>query len=257
MDRAPDREHTLNVDPFVQLRLLDLQALDTRLDQVAHRRKTLPEAARVAALDGELASTYDRVVAARTVAEDLQREQAKAEADVEQVRERARRDQELLDGGSVGNAKQLESLRQELQSLARRQSDLEDVELEVMERLEGAEAALAQLRGQHDALSAERETVLAARDAAYADLDAERDRVAAERDGIASDLPADLLALYEKLRADHAGVGAAALYRGRCEGCRIELTPSDIARIRESLPTEVLRCEECRRILVRTAESGL
>ena len=78
-----------------------------------------------------------------------------------------------------------------------------------------------------------------------------------ERARVLPDIPADLLALYDKLRADHNGVGAAALHQRRCEGCRMELTPTDIGRIRDAAPDEVLRCEECRRILVRTPESGL
>lgn len=256
MDPAPE-EPPLNVDPFVQLRLLDLQAHDTRLDQLAHRRATLPEAARAAELERALAGIDDRRVAARTIVADLEREQAKADADVDLVRQRAAKDQQLLDSGGITNAKQLESIQSELRSLARRQSDLEDIELEVMERLEGAEAALTALEREHESLAAELAEVVVARDEALAGLDADSASVRAERDGLAAGVDPDLVRLYEKLRADHGGVGAAALYRGRCEGCRLQLPPVDVERIRNAAPDEVLRCEECRRILVRTAESGL
>jgi predicted nucleic acid-binding Zn-ribbon protein len=74
---------------------------------------------------------------------------------------------------------------------------------------------------------------------------------------IATEIPDDLLALYERIRADQAGVGAAHLQRGRCGGCRLELPPSEIEQLRKAPANEVIRCEECRRILVRTAESGL
>ena len=79
----------------------------------------------------------------------------------------------------------------------------------------------------------------------------------AERDEVAGEMPADLLALYEKLRTQHGGVGAAKLFRGRCEGCHMELNPTDIGRIREAPSDAVVRCEECRRILVRASDSGL
>ena len=80
---------------------------------------------------------------------------------------------------------------------------------------------------------------------------------AGERARVLTEIPAELVTLYEKLRIDHNGVGAAALHQRRCEGCRMELTPVDIGRLRDAAPDEVLRCEECRRILVRTPESGL
>ena len=68
---------------------------------------------------------------------------------------------------------------------------------------------------------------------------------------------AELVALYEKIRARENGVGAAALHQRRCPGCRLELTASDVSRLRDAAPDEVLRCEQCQRILVRTPESGL
>jgi predicted nucleic acid-binding Zn-ribbon protein len=96
-----------------------------------------------------------------------------------------------------------------------------------------------------------------ARDAALSMLAEEEATATADRAAAAAGVSADLLALYDKLRADNGGIGAAQLHRGRCEGCRIELTPVDIGRIRDAAQEEVLRCEECRRILIRTAESGL
>ena len=72
-----------------------------------------------------------------------------------------------------------------------------------------------------------------------------------------ADEPADLINLYERLRVQHGGVGAAALRRGRCEGCHLSLNTVDLNAIRAAAADEVLRCEECRRILVRTDESGL
>ena len=248
---------TAKADPWAQLKLLDLQALDTRLDQLAHRVASLPEHAEIAAAEEALAGVSDRVVVAATEADDLGRAVRKAEADVEQVRTRVARDQGLLDSGAVSSAKQLEDLQRELASLARRQSDLEDTELEIMEALETAQAAVLALEGERSGIEAAREAAVQRRDAVLAEAETDIAAAKAERAEVAGEMPADLLALYEKLRAQHGGVGAAKLFRGRCEGCHMELNPTDIGRIRESPSDAVVRCEECRRILVRASDSGL
>lgn len=247
----------MNAEPAVQLRLLDLQALDSRLDQIEHKRRTLPALATIADLDGRLGGLRDRIIAAETEVADLERTLTKAEADVEQVRARSAKDQELLDSGRITSAKELESLQQEIASLARRQGDLEEAELEVMERLEDARSALGTLTAERDEITAARDAAVSERDAAWGDADRDKEWVGSERSNVLGDIPADLLKLYDKLREDHNGVGAAALHQRRCEGCRMELTPTDIGRIRDAAPDTVLRCEECRRILVRTPESGL
>ncbi len=256
MDLAP-REHPLNADPFIQLRLLELQDRDTKLSQLDHRVRTLPDAARLAELDVRLARLRDEVVAAETIAGDLELDQAKADQDVEQVRDRVKRDQYLLDSGSIGDPKQLQSIQQELQSLARRQGDLEDVELGIMERVEGARAAVVVLTSDRDAVAAERQALSDSVTDQLADIAHDRAIVAAERAALAGEMPAELLGLYDKVRADHGGVGAAPLHRGTCQGCRLQLPPTDIEAIRAAPADAVIRCEECRRILVRTPESGL
>ena len=247
----------MRADPAAQLRLLDLQAVDTGLDQLAHRRGTLPELAEIASLTTGLPPLRDAVVRARTDVEDLARQIKTLEGDVEQVRNRARRDEERLTSGSA-SAKELESLQHEVASLARRQTELEDIELELMEQQEAAQAALttaeAQLSDTEKRL-AEAET---RRDAVLAEMAATEAERRAEREPIAAQVPADLLALYEKIRSSTgAGVGAARLRAKRCEGCRLDLSGSDLAAAKAAAEDEVLRCEECRRILVRTPESGL
>jgi uncharacterized protein len=247
----------MRADPAAQLRLLDLQELDTRLAQLRHRRRSVPQIAELAALEQRAAQLRDREVAVRTAVSDLERAQAKAEADVEAVRERIARDQRLLDAGSVASARQLEDLQHEIASLTARIAVLEDAELEVMEQLEQAQGRAAAVAADAAGLAEQRAAAEAARDEAFRDTDAEGTRVAAERARVAPEIPADLLALYDKVRGDAGGVGAAALHRGRCQGCQLTLTPADLGRIRGLAADEVVRCEECRRILVRTPESGL
>lgn len=256
--RSPSRprRYVLKADPSRQWRLLDLQGIDTRLDQIAHASKNLPEHAKVAALEEKTQGLDSLLVRARTELHDIQREVAKAEADVQLVRERAARNQARLDAGT-GTAKDLQALQHELTSLARRQSELEDVELEVMERAEDSESAVAQLDVQRAALAGELEQLTAARDAALADLDAEAERVRRPRADTVAGVGEDLVGLYEKIRATSGGLAAAALRQRRCGGCQLELNNVDMNRIKAAPENEVLRCEECRRILVRTAESGL
>ena len=234
-----------------------MQDNDTRLTQLAHRAATLPDSQRLADVETRLARVRDEVVAAETILSDLETEQTRADHDVEQVRERMRRDRDLLDNGSIGEAKQLQSIQAELDSLARRQSDLEDIELEIMERVEGARAAVVQLTEERDALASERDTLAASVHEQLAAIDAERRMVVEQRGVVAADIPADLLGLYDKIRADQGGVGAAPLHRGSCQGCHLTIPPTEIDEIRAAAPDEVVRCEECRRILVRTPESGL
>ncbi|MBO0900052.1 hypothetical protein J1G42_09360 [Cellulomonas sp. zg-ZUI222] len=237
-----------------QRRLLDVQELDTRLAQLAHKRRSLPALARLVELDSRLADLETALVTSRTAASDLRTEVAKAEADVDQVRSRARRDQQRLDGGQVG-AKDAQALTSELASLAARQSHLEDVELEVMERLEAHESVLRDLEQARAALVEDRDRVVAERDAGFAEVDAEAARVRAERERTADGLDGGLVALYERLRGQLGGSGAAALRGNRCEGCRLELNPLDLEAIRARPVDAVVRCEECGRILVRLTDS--
>jgi len=236
-----------------QRRLLDVQELDTRLDQLAHKRRTLPELARLVELDSQVTDLHTALVTSQTAVSDLRRELTKAEADVEQVRVRAARDQARLDSGQ-GSPKDLQALQSELGTLARRQSELEEVELDVMERLEAHETALAEVSTAHGSLADKRAAVEAERDAAFASIDADVAVVRAERATAVEGLDAGLVALYEKLRAQLGGKGAGALRGRRCESCRLELNPLDVEAIVKAPEDQVVRCEECGRILVRLPE---
>jgi predicted nucleic acid-binding Zn-ribbon protein len=250
-------EQPLNAAAADQLRLLDVQALDSQVDQLEHRRRGLPVHARIHQLSQRLTELRDLIVGAQTEESDIAREQTKAESDVDQVTARAARDQQLLDSGRVGSARELESLQHEIGSLNRRQGALEDIVLEIMERRETVQQRLAQFVEERDKLTVELADTENERDAAVADIDRQVAAAATDRAATVQELPADLLTLYEKLRAQHDGVGAAALRRRQCEGCRLELNSIELSRIRQASPDEVLRCEECRRILIRTADSGL
>jgi len=246
----------VKADPEVQLRLLDLQAHDAALARLEHRRRTLPELAVIADADTRLAALRADVVRAETEVGDLDRELRRLEDDVDQVRRRAERDQQRMLSGAVP-AKELESLQHEVETLTRRQSDLEDTELEVMERREDAETRAGEVRGEVEKVTAARSEAEQARGKAFAEIDAEAAADTEARAALADRLPADLMTLYEKVRAASGGVGAAMLRQRRCEGCRLELMGAELRAAQAAPPDEVLRCENCRRILVRTTESGL
>lgn len=247
----------MKADPFAQLRLLDLQALDSASDRLVHRRRTLPELAEMDRLDRLVAGSRDDVVRAETEAGDLARETKKFEDEIALVRARKARNDERMASGAVTQSKQLADLEHENVSLLRRQGDLEDRELEVMERAEAVQEVLDRLLSEQSGRREARSVAEQARDSAWAEIDAEVSRSAAERTVVAGELPADLLALYEKIRKAEGGVGAGEISRGRCGGCRLDLMGNEIAAIRAAAPDEVLRHEECTRIMVRTAESGL
>jgi uncharacterized protein len=241
----------------VQLRLLDVQELDSRADRLRHRRRTLPELAEITELETERRRVDDEQRDARIAVDDLTAEQARADADVEQVRTRQRRDQDRLDSGAVGNPKDLERIQAELVSLARRIGTLEDAELEVMERLEEAQGRLDGAAERLAAVDHRLADLVAARDEAFAGIDADLLALEAERGPVAEQLPDDLQRLYERLRESKGGVGAAALRARACGGCRLTLDAAELGVIRAAAADEVVRCEECQRILVRTSESGL
>ncbi len=104
---------------------------------------------------------------------------------------------------------------------------------------------------------AELAEVTAARDAKLVDIDRELDDVQARRGPVVTDLPADLIGLYDRLRESKGGVGAALVRARRCSGCNLDLDHAEVATIKAAADDDVIRCDECSRILVRTSESGL
>ncbi|MGW4461772.1 zinc ribbon domain-containing protein [Micromonospora sp. NPDC004704] len=246
----------MKANPQEQRRLLDLQAIDTQLAQLAHRRRTLPEHAELEALARQLSALEDERVRAQVAVDDLDRDINRMEKDIDQVRARKDRDQARLTVGS-GPARELEAIQHELNSLNRRQSELEDTELELMEQRETAQGVLDGILERLTTTRETREATEQRRAQSLADIAKEEEFKTGARQPLSADLPADLVALYDKIRETSGGLGAALMTHGRCGGCRLELYGADLARIKAAAPDEVVRCEECRRIMVRTAESGL
>jgi predicted nucleic acid-binding Zn-ribbon protein len=246
----------VKASPQTQLRLLELADLDTELARLDHRRRGLPEVAELSGLEAKTGELRDALVVTETELGDLDREQGRAERDVEQVRVRIEKDRARLDAGQVSAARELASLQSEIENLHRRQGDLEEVVLEMMERRETLESQRDELTASRDSLGGEIAEVTARRDAVFAEIDEQAAKALDRRGGVAAEVPADLMALYDQIRKTK-GSGAALLRAGRCEGCHLNIDAADLKGFRAAAPDDVIRCEECRRILVRTPDSGL
>lgn len=248
---------TIKADQGAQLRLLDVQAVDTALSQLTHRGRTLPEHAEITRLQTERAAVGSNLVAADTAVSDLELEQTRADSDLEPVRERLARNQQRISAGSVADPKALASMIDEVEHLKKRIADLEDAELEVMEQLETEVSGRERFRAQAERLDAQLAELTAKREQQFTELRADMAERRRERDELTPLVPPALLTLYEKVGASHNGVGAAELRQRRCTGCQLEINAADIRVFAAAAPDEVLRCEECGRILVRTLNSGL
>lgn len=243
----------MNASPADQRRLLDLADLDARIRRADTARKNPPQAGRVNELIARRQELSQELTTRLGARDDLRAELARIESDVAVVDARRARDAERLAASS--NSKEAQGLESELASLARRKSDLEDAELDIMDRLEQADAAVA-----------EQEAVIAETNAEGARLSAEGKQVVAEatasfdqstrdRAAIAGAVPADLLALYDRIAQRTTGAGL--LRRNTCEACNMVLSGTDLATIRQAAEDAVVTCPECGAILVRTEESGL
>jgi predicted nucleic acid-binding Zn-ribbon protein len=186
---------------------------------------------------------------------DLSREQRKADADVEQVKARHTRNEQRIIAGLVGDPKQLQAMQHENESLVRRIGDLEDVELEVMERLESAQSELDRLGLELAELDEGIVEATKARDEAATEVARQQTDALADRERLVTQIPGNLLALYDRLRDQMGGVAVGALQHGRCGGCRLEVGARELSRIAAAPDDEVFRCEECDRILVRAPTS--
>ena len=251
------RMRAIRADNGAQLRLLDLQTVDTKLGQLGHRRQTLPEHGVIAKLQTRRSALASDLIAAETTISDLELEQTKAETDLEPVRERLSRNQVRIANGTVADPKALSSMVDEVSHLKKRISDLEDAELDVMEQLEAAVTDRETLRGRIAQVDNDLVETTAERDRQLAALDGEMGGLRAERAGLAPLIPPDLLTLYDRIGASHGGVGAAELRQRRCTGCQLEINAADLRAFSAAPEDEVLRCEECGRILIRTPQSGL
>ena len=233
-----------------QERLLALQQLDSDLIQIKHKMATLPIARQFEDLSRELIAKRDLLVAAQTERDDIKHELSRAEVDVEQVVSRIEKDEKRLTSG-LGSPRELEQLQHELGSLSKRRAELEDVELEIMVRVEGVDSRIKELEAECKAIEVRLADLKSKKEEELASLERSLASTNQARSDLAPKIDAELLALYEKIRASGDGVGAAKLAGNQCTGCHLTMNAAELTRVKSLADDEVVRCEECRRILIR------
>jgi uncharacterized protein len=233
-----------------QRALLQLQAHDSAIDRLEHRRGSLPEDARLAELADALSAVEQLTAERDGNLATVQRDQSRLEHEIDMVTTKARNEEARAASGRVTSPKELTAIQEEVASLKRRQGTLEDELLELMEQRETLEGELAELASRREGFTAEQAEVTKARDAARAEIDRELDVERTARDRVAPSVGDQLRALYDQVRARQGGIGAAALVGNTCQGCRVSISPVELAAIRKLPPEEIKRCENCRRILV-------
>lgn len=243
----------MNAAPADQRRLLDIAELDTRIRRARASRENPPQAARVRELTAQRQAQSQELAARAGTRDAVRGELSRLEADVAVVKARRERDRERLN--ATASAKDAQALESELTALARRESELDDLQLDAMERLEEAEAALAEQQALVQETNDEGAKLSADARELIARAHADEEAAGRDRAAVADEIPADLLAAYDRAAIRSAG---AALLRARtCEGCRMLLAGSDLRVLRETAADEVVTCPECGAILIRTEESGL
>ncbi|MGN7199964.1 zinc ribbon domain-containing protein [Arthrobacter sp. SAFR-044] len=238
--------------PAEQLKLLELQGLDARLKGLANRRRTLENDPRIKDLEAALSVANGELGAAKVAVHDAEAALKRAEADVEQVAARIERDEARLNSGT-GLSKDLVALQKDIASLNKRRSDLEDVELEVMERLDSLRERQAAQQQIVDDIQGSFGTIRAELDAALAEVETEAAGLRGQRTEFAQGLEAGLVAVYEKTLAKR-GVGAARLFHGTSEASGMKLSPGDLAEIKAAAADDVVFCPDSGAILVRSDE---
>ena len=228
---------------------LELARLDTNIARVNHQLSNLPEISELKTLTISANSSRDFRIAAETELKDVQRELSRAEADVEQIVGRIQRDENRLNSGQ-GSAKELEQLQHELGTLAGRRKELEEIELDIMLRVDDIKVRITALTKEESEFQAKIDDAQIRKANAETALSKELSELTSARSNLVAGISPELVTIYEKARADR-GVGAAALSQGKCMGCNLSINAVEIARIKTLAPDEVGRCDECRCILVR------
>ncbi len=247
MELCLERERTLKATPQQQSDLLALSMLDIRIDEVKARRMLYASGSVVSQAREKLSAANEVLLARRYELDELKVELKRAQADLDLVEQRIQRDEERLQTSS--NAKDVEGISHEIQSLKTRKSTLEDAELAVMENLESCNAAFEEALANRDECA----HVLSSEEALMSDNLAEIEKqlqdLAKERDALVKGIAAELLELYNKRAA--RGIPVGALTGRECGACRIALTSTAFDDITSVAHDELAYCPNCSAILVR------
>lgn len=234
--------------PEHQAALLELGRIDTDLVRAAKTLQSLPARQVAADAEAELQDAREQLRLAQEDVDGFQADVKRAESDVELVDKRIAQDNERLQ--ATTSAKDAQGLEHELETLAARKTLLEDVELEVMEKLEQATIALDEARARVGDIQARLDAALSDIASQTAEHDQNKESLLAERDAVVAGLPEDLVQLYERQR-ERYGVGVSELRRGVSSASGVQLTESDLQDIRQAANDDVVLCPDSNAILVR------
>jgi predicted nucleic acid-binding Zn-ribbon protein len=229
-------------------RLLELQDLDTAIDRLRARARSLEEGGELAAVRTEADASEEGLGELRLKLDELGRDQTRLEREIDSMTQKEKAEQTRMYDGSIVNAKELEALQHEISSVQTRRSDREDELLALLELREQVEADATRAEQRTTALRATAERAAAASTDELARVESELDDRVAERAALAPEIESDVLELYEDLRRLKKGVGAAALVDGVCQACHEELSAVELDKLKRG--DGIRRCEHCRRILV-------
>lgn len=238
------------VDAATLENLLGLQAEDSAIRRLTHRKETLPEAERLAGINDRLAELNADIEIARKQTDEVAREQNHIEGEIELVDQKVEKEEKKMFSGSVSNPKELSALQAEVEALKRKKGGLEDQLLEVLVQRDQAGNTLAALERERAEAESEGQKLGTTVADITGEIDGELAGHSARRDELAATISGDLIDLYDRLRADKGGIGAAALVNGTCEGCHTKLPAREVERLRGEGGLQ--RCDNCRRILVVT-----
>ena len=240
----------MKATPEDQNLLIELQLIDSQITQAKVKLAGLPEIEQITAIHTRLENTAVELAVVETELADVAIELRRSEVDVEQVEDRMKKDESRLNSG-IGTPKELEQLQHELVTLAKRKADLEDGELEILMKHDGVKARVDELLNDQVGLKKLELELNVRLENAKAEIDKTLAELGAARGELVPKIDAALVELYDKVRVSAHGVGAALLVGNKCDGCHLSINAIELERIKGLEADEIIRCEECRRILVR------
>lgn len=239
----------MQASPEQQSLVLELQLLDNEIMQANTKLKSLPEVEQLLHIDKRIITATDEIATVKLEADQISLELRRSEVDVETVTDRIKKDEARLASGNA-TPKELEQTQHEIQTLKKRQLALEEIELEIMVRSEAATERSKVLSTDLISLETLKAEINQRLIAATNEINSVISAKQKDRQNVAVKIEKALLDLYEKIR-ESSGIGAAALAGNKCNGCNLAINTVEMQRIKTLPVDEVLRCEECRRILVR------
>ena len=240
----------MQASPEQQSLILELQLLDNEIMQANTKLKSLPEVEQLLHIDKRIITATDEVATVKLEADQISLELRRSEVDVETVTDRIKKDEARLASGNA-TPKELEQTQHEIQTLKKRQLALEEIELEIMVRSEAVTERSKVLSTDLTSLETLKAEINQRLTSATNEINSVISEKQKDREVVAVKIEKVLLDLYEKIRASGGGVGAAALVGDKCNGCNLAINAVEMGRIKTLSKDELLRCEECRRILVR------